>query len=122
MSNRYKQIIKHIFFKRYEDGETEITFERKDLREAADELGIELPKNLGDIIYSFRYRIQLPKQVKDAAPEGREWVIRGQGPARYAFGLAPMSEIIPNKHLTKTKVPDSTSGMISRYAMKNSRI
>lgn len=119
MSNRYKKIIKHIFFEKYEEGETEIVFERKDLREAADELAIELPKNLGDIIYSFRYRTQLPKEVKDAAPEGSEWVIRGQGPAKYAFGLAPMAEITPNKNLAKTKVPDSTPGMISRYAMND---
>ena len=59
--NRYQQIIERIFFWHYKDGHREVLFERPDMQRAARELGIELPKNLGDILYSSRYRGSLPE-------------------------------------------------------------
>lgn len=68
--NRYQQIMEYIFFKRYKDGDREILFERTDMEQAAQELGIRLPKNLGDILYSFRYRGTLPDSIQAKAPGG----------------------------------------------------
>ena len=56
-SNRYGQIIERIFLARYQEGTHEIIFEREDLVAVAEELQIKLPKNLGDVIYSFRYHL-----------------------------------------------------------------
>lgn len=53
--NRYVQIIEQIFLKYYTEGATEVSFEREDLSNVARKLKIKLPKNLGDILYSFRY-------------------------------------------------------------------
>lgn len=38
---------------------TEVAFARHDLVEAAGAIGIALPKNIGDVVYSIRYRIAL---------------------------------------------------------------
>ena len=57
--NRYVQIIDAIFFKYYSEGATKVPFQRSDIIEAAKKLGIKLPKNVGDVIYSFRYRSDL---------------------------------------------------------------
>ncbi|WP_158003965.1 hypothetical protein [Aeromonas salmonicida] len=40
-NNRYLQLIEKIFFDRYNDGDNEINFERKDIKPAAEALGIE---------------------------------------------------------------------------------
>jgi hypothetical protein len=55
--NRYVRIIERIFVKRYRRGASKVPFERTDIIETAAALGIPLPKNLGDIIYSFRCRV-----------------------------------------------------------------
>lgn len=54
--NRYQRIMERIFFAHYQEGARELSFERDEMVHAAQELGINLPKNLGDVLYSFRYR------------------------------------------------------------------
>ena len=54
--NRYQAIIDKIFFDHYRKGETSFEFHRKEIKSAAQALGIDLPDNLGDVIYSFRFR------------------------------------------------------------------
>lgn len=84
---------------------------------AARKLHIKLPKNLGDLIYSFRYRAALPASIRPKAPGGKEWVIRPAGAARYKFELVEQATIVPNPMLSEIKVPDSTSGIIAMYAL-----
>lgn len=85
--NRYVQLIESIFLKYYYEGSMEFTFKREDIVEMADKLGIKLPKNLGDVVYSFRYRAQLPTVITEKAPEGYEWIIRPAGRSQYKFVL-----------------------------------
>lgn len=117
--NRYSQLIESIFTKHYRKGATEVLFERSELALAAQELGIELPKNPGDILYSFRYRTPLPKSISGKAPKGYEWIIRPAGRARYKFVLVRETVISPSKNLVETKIPDATPGVISQYAMSD---
>jgi hypothetical protein len=70
MKNRYSQIIEAIFFKYFQKGSKEIQFERLDIITAAKKLRIRLPKNLGDVLYSFRYRTPLPNSILEKAPKG----------------------------------------------------
>lgn len=58
--NRYTQILERIFFAHYHAGDDVVAFAREEIESAAAELGIILPKNLGDVIYSFRFRTELP--------------------------------------------------------------
>ena len=71
-SNRYGRLIEHVFLERFCPGMTEVPFRRSDIVQAAAELGMVLPKNLGDVIYSFRYRVDLPQRIAELAPEGKE--------------------------------------------------
>ena len=48
--NRYAAIIEKIFVSRYKAGDNEIDFERAEFESFAKQLGVQLPKNLGDII------------------------------------------------------------------------
>lgn len=118
-ATRYEQLIEHIFFAHYIQGGEEVAFEREELERAAQSLGIKLPKNLGDVIYSFRYRTLLPATIRDTAPENKEWIIRPAGQSRYRFVLTALAAILPNMLLARTKVPDSTPGIIARYALND---
>lgn len=115
--NRYQQIMEHIFFWHYKDGDREVIFERSDMERAAHGLGIELPKNLGDIPYTFRYRGALPESIRAKAPEGEDWIIRPAGRSRYRFVATTVVNIAPNRMLAETKVPDATPGVIAMYAL-----
>lgn len=110
------QLIEKIFSKYYHEGSTEVAFERENIAEIADELGIELPKNLGDLVYSFRYRVQLPTSITERAPEGYEWIIRPAGRSLYKFVLTKEATFVPNPSLAKTKIPDATPGIVSKYS------
>ena len=85
--NRYEQLIERIFLAHYNRGTTEVTFEREEIPAMAKRLGIEIPKNLGDLIYSFRYRVALPHSITHNAPKGKEWIIRPVGRSKYQFVL-----------------------------------
>ncbi len=108
--NRYTQLLGAIFAKHYTEGKEKISFERAELSQAASELGIVLPKNLGDILYSFRYRTPLPDSMLTKAPEGFEWLIRSVGRGHYQFVLVKQSSVIPSDSLVETKIPDATPG------------
>jgi hypothetical protein len=84
--SRYARIIEYIFLKRHRQGAEEILFNREDIIRAANKLGIRLPKNPGDVLYSFRFRTPLPQSVQAKAPPGKEWTIRLAGTAEYRFG------------------------------------
>jgi hypothetical protein len=117
--NRYSQIIEEIFSKYFRKGLKEILFERSDIISSAKKLRIKLPKNIGDVLYSFRYRTPLPHSIIEKAPKGFEWIIRPAGRGRYKFVLATESAIAPSKILAETKIPDATPGVISKYKLND---
>lgn len=117
--SRYAALIEKIFFDRYNDGDTAVSWQRDDVVEAAETLGIELPKNLGDIVYSFRYRTQLPDSILRTQPDGQEWIIVGTGVAQYSFRLVGVSRIVPNENLVEVKVPDATPEVIRQYSFSD---
>ena len=116
VANRYTRLIEHIFVQHYEEGAEVVTFNRDEIPKAAADLGIKLPKNLGDVIYSFRHRVELPKSIRDRAPEGREWLIAARGRSIYAFELRRIVRIVPDEILVATKILDATPGVVDRYA------
>ena len=117
--NRYTRILEDIFKRHFLDGVHEITFERDEIIQVANELGIKLPKNLGDLLYSFRYRTTLPPTIVSKAPEGFEWIIRPGERSQYRLSLTQHSIFIPSQTLVKTKILDATPGVIIRYAMND---
>jgi hypothetical protein len=118
-ATRYAQIIERIFLRGHSAGDTQLKFTRVEIQEAAEALGITLPKNLGDVIYSFRYRTPLPESIRRTAPEDREWAIVGAGKGRYRFECVPFTNIEPRPTLAETKVPDATPGIIEMYALSD---
>jgi hypothetical protein len=115
----YKRLIEHIFLARYKDGDREVSFIRDDIITAAEELGLPRPSNVGDVLYSFRYRAVLPESITEKAPEGFVWVIRPAGTARYTMALVPDKPFTPNELMAETKVPDSTPGIVAKYSMND---
>lgn len=118
-ASRYDQIIEYIFKAGYKKGNTEVPFERADIDKAADKLKLDRILNLGDLIYTYRYRKALPAAVAATAPKDHEWIIEGTGSAKYKFELTDMPWVIPQKGLTVVKVPNATPGIIDMYALND---
>jgi len=117
--NRYEAIIEEIFHAKYQPGQRALVFMREDIRTAASHLNMELPKNLGDVVYSFRYRKVLPATILAKAPAGEAWIISPAGIGRYRFALVTDKPLIPNPNLAVTKIPDATPGIIKRYGFND---
>lgn len=117
IANRYARIIERIFFSHYTEGATEVCFERSEIETVAQELQINLPKNLGDIIYSFRYRVALPMSIREKATEDRQWIIRPAGRSKYCFALVAEHNIMPTAMKAETKVPNATPGLVAMYSL-----
>ncbi len=114
--NRYQAIIIDIFQRNHKGGE-EFEFGREEIAEAAHRLEIEPPKNLGDVIYTFRYRKPLPQPILNTQPAGRHWLILGAGDARYRFRLSKLATVFPTQGMMVRKIPDATPEIISQYAL-----
>lgn len=115
--NRYKTIIAEVFSRHHKPGDTEFEFTRDEFIHVAQELGIVLPKNLGDLNYTFRFRISLPQSITDTAGPGREWIIELAGRSIYRFRLAKVSNIIPDPTMIAIKIPEATPEIIASYAL-----
>lgn len=106
--NRYSALIEQIFHAHYREGMRMFDFEREELSATAAALGIKLPKNLGDVVYSFRYRVPLPESVTQTAETGLSWIIKGVGRGRYRFAQTRSSRIEPDHAMLPIKVPNAT--------------
>jgi hypothetical protein len=118
-TSRYAQLIEKIFLDRYKRGATRIEFDREDIPAAATQLKIALPKNLGDVIYSLRYRTELPEAIGRTQPKGKEWIIHGIGRSKYEFRLVTLSRIVPRAELVTIGIPDATPEIIRAYALND---
>jgi hypothetical protein len=115
--NRYKALIEAIFFHHWKKGLTEFEFARDELEAQASHLGIALPKNLGDLLYSFKFRVALPARILATQRTGREWIIEGAGRSKYRFRLVPTTRIKPNENLISVAIPDATPEIIRLYKL-----
>lgn len=114
---RYRQIIEHIFDRHFKPGLTEFEFDREEISETAELLHIKAPKNLGDVIYAYRYRQALPRKILATQPKDLHWLILGAGDAVYRFKLSKLIHVSPQKGRAVRKIPDSTPEIIGRYAL-----
>lgn len=118
--NRYQAIIAQVFaYHHAADGLNEFEFTRDEFLDIAKSLEIVLPKNVGDVIYSFRYRNELPEVIRKTASDGLEWIIEGAGRARYRFKQVRLNRIVPREELLTIKVPDATPEIIAAYALND---
>jgi hypothetical protein len=117
--SRYDQLIERIFFNNYAEGAREVYFNREEFTAIAKDLDIDVPKNLGDIIYSYRYRNKLPQRMRDLLHPDEEWIIRSVGRGKYVFVRSSLHHIMPNPRLSEIKVLGATPEIIRRYALND---
>ncbi|MBS1828486.1 MAG: endonuclease [Acidobacteria bacterium] len=115
----YDALIVRIFKNHYKKGVESFEFDRDEIDSVASSLNVRLPKNLGDLIYSFRYRKELPKEITDTAPGKKIWIIAPAGRARYRFHLSSASRIVPRTDLVAIKIPDATPEIIALYSLSD---
>ena len=118
-SNRYSQLIETVFFKHYRNGDTEVRFDRSEFEAEAKILKIDLPKNQGDIVYSFRYRTPLPERILALCGPEEEWTIHGVGRGQYQFRKGPATRIAPQANLLPAKIPNATPSIVDQYAIED---
>ena len=111
----YSRIIEHVFKAHYQTGISSFTFQRTEISTAATDLGLPVPSNVGDVIYTFRSRRTLPDEIILTAPENSEWVIRSVGSGEYEFALVPQGMFTPNRALAEVLIPDSTPALVDLY-------
>lgn len=120
MASRYDQLIVEVFQAHYRGPRTrQFKFQRTEVESCAKSLGIALPKNIGDVIYSFRYRKKLPAEIRQTETKGKHWVIEGAGTGSYRFVLRPLANIVPRDDMACIRIPDATPQIILGYALND---
>lgn len=116
---QYSSIIVHVFQTHWKSGVEEFEFHRDELVSAAVAVGVDRPDNLGDVIYSFKFRRELPPEIVQTAPKGSSWMLEGAGLGRYRFRLLRIGKatITPRSDIAAIKIPDATPEIISAYAL-----
>src|SRR6267142_3137488 len=108
----YKQIILAIFNSHFAPGTKRFSFTRSELLTAAAKLGVKLEpgesedsttSNIGDVVYTYRFRREFPKEILGTAPAGKMWIIAGRGDGLYEFRLitTPNLNADPSVFITK---------------------
>lgn len=115
----YSELILEIFRRHYRKGRSEFQFEREELAQAAKKLKRKLPKNLGDVIYSRRYRTEMPAEIAASAPAGLEWRIEPAGRAIYRFRLRRIVRVVPDPSHKTIKIPDATPQIVRQRALND---
>ena len=119
-ANRYQAILVKIFSNHGGGNKKDFLFERDEITTVASQLKIQLPKNIGDVLYSQRYRAEWPEGIKSAIPKGHDLVILPAGKSRYRFNLVRGSRrVIPRLDAAVIKVPDATPEIIAAYAQSD---
>jgi len=111
----YDEIIKELFDKLYKPQLTSLEFTKDQLVETCEKLGITV-KNIPDIIYTYRYRAELPESITQKG----NWVITGKGKGKYAFvklSRNPYAEIPTDLEIIP--VPDATPSVVLKYSGTN---
>jgi hypothetical protein len=116
---QYAPIIEHIFLRYWKENLEEFEFHRDEIIDAAVRLGLERPDNLGDVIYSYKFRRPLPDAIRATAPEGKAWLLEGAGRSRYRFRLVESTGTViePRSDLVAIKIPEATPEIIAAYAL-----
>jgi len=117
--NRYQAIIAEVFRRHYIAGSASVEFSRDEFVAIAQALKIDLPKNIGDVVYAFRYRNELPAKIRTTAKKGFEWIISGKGRGLYEFKQVKIGRVVPRDELLTIKIPDATPEIISAYAQSD---
>ncbi len=115
----YAKILARIFADGWKPGTKEIPFAREDIEKKARSLSVPVPKNLGDVIYSFRYRKDLPEEILAKTSKGLTWVIEGAGRAKYRFKLVNDVPVVPRPDFAAIKIPDATPEIVSAYTLSD---
>ena len=115
--SRYDAIIESIFFDHYREGESEFEFARSELESIAQTFSDDRSRNLGDVLYTFRFRKALPESIIATQPGGMEWVIELAGKGKYRFKLTKVNRVVPRNDLIAIDIPDATPELIRAYKL-----
>ena len=117
--NLYEQLIEWVFDRHWVEGSDDFVFDRTDIELAVEALGVPRPKNLGDVLYSFRFRRPLPHSILRRAPNGLHWVIKANGRASYRFKAVERTNIDPDPEVQVIQIPDATPAILRAAALND---
>ena len=121
MSNAglYSRLIQCVFETNYKPGIPTVNFTRSDIIKTSESIGLDAPKNVGDVLYSFRYRQPLPDSIKNTAPKGKTWTIQSVGRSKYQFVLEKNPIVVPDINLSHIEVKNSIPKFVEERMLED---
>jgi len=103
-ANKYDKLLAAVFRRKWVPSISEVLFTKDEVIDVANELGLRL-KNLADVIYTYRSRRPMPKEILRTG----NWVIAARGSGLYAF--------VKIKGETTVAIPDTLKVYPIPYAV-----
>lgn len=121
----YEVAITKIFLSKYQDGDKEVRFSKRDIDNLATDADVcaanggEPLSNPPALIYEFRSRRAIPKAIVDrACPDaGCSWTIELDGKSNYVFRQIRGLYIEPKSGIPAIEIPDATPEIVAMYAL-----
>lgn len=113
---KYEQVIRKVFRDGHRPDAIRVPFTRRELEDAHEGLRLRMTSNIGDIVYTYRFRRELPGEIQQTAPPNAEWIITSIGVGLYEFRLASPGKIVPSENRSMVKVADATPEIVRLYA------
>ena len=108
----YDQVIAKLFDEIYKPELSELSFDKDTISRICDNLGLFI-RNIPDVIYTYRYRSQLPEAILQKG----NWIIEGRGKGKYAFVKLSRDPYIQLPiDLEAVSIPDATPDMVLKHS------
>lgn len=122
----YNRIIEAVLLANRRGAATRFAFSRKDLLKTAASLGYEIngdetavARNIGDIVYTYRFRKDFPESILKTAGPGKMWIILGKGIGAYEFRLITTPSLSADPDWQPTKLHDATPEIVRRFNLND---
>jgi hypothetical protein len=124
----YKKIIIGVFEKHYKPGIRRFAFSRSELLAEAEKVGLDVESsadsttrtaNIGDVVYTYRFRKAFPPEILKTAAKEKMWIIAGAGDGQYEFRLITTPKLTADEGRFTTKVHDATPEIVRRFALND---
>lgn len=112
----YRTVVLGLFEKHYKGKGEPFEFAQREYDAICKDKGVPQIGNKPDLVYQYRFRRPLPREIEAEQSDGKKWVIELAGKGKYRFALRKLKWLTPTDGLVEIKVPDQTPEIIKQYA------
>lgn len=115
--SEFDRLIEKVFFDNYREGMTEFEFTFEDIEKAANDLGIVLPENFEDVLFSFENYGSSPREHERLQSEAHQTTSNKAQQGYCMVKASSNNHVAPRNDIVVTQIFDLTPKQLQAYAL-----